>query len=599
MNKYNKQSASKTTESQQDPARSPAYTSERMGASTGLGAPASFVAGSRWNPAPIRMGTQIAAFPGNMAASAAGHHVGYSMNQGINEHYINNPDHPVWQENERMMAERMTPSQSASQRQAVQDDIMFDHGVRSIGYGLRDIGLGAFSDVFATPGIYAGSWIDPQKAQRLRDNHSRQFPAWAHAKQEMYKPIGWTLDQLDTREDRNNAATGLSFAIGNAPRFVNAGARYLYDNAGPYAKQMGVGGYNELFRYFHPFNREMIYYRPEFKPFTLFPKPELNNAFLSLPPIAVVDPAFKADSVFAQAGAAHRAYQTAEEAGNAIQNNKIPEVSDDFGRKLEARALTSWERSPDHPDNKNTTGWGMYWSRLKDRFHDGFSSHMPNYSHPDYRYSATWGKPIMTAAGTTAGLLGGLGNVAVTPFQDAWNYYVKGNDVTQTYPKAVHSPGIEERAVNTLEKGLRPVTNTLHVRQHAFPWADEIVTESAVQDVHQAVMDGLRARIPMTPEAEKAVDARLFAMLNSKEIQDLPDLLIDPTREQEKRNLLQKLERQALATAYAVSRTVPDRLPPPREAIEQQGRRPSKEPRPIFDYTNQQVIYPDGLIQVF
>jgi len=103
----------------------------------------------------------------------------------------------------------------------------------------------------------------------------------------------------------------------------------------------------------------------------------------------------------------------------------------------------------------------------------------------------------------------------------------------------------------------------------------------------------------MTPEAEKAVDARLFAMLNSKEIQDLPDLLIDPTREQEKRNLLQKLERQALATAYAVSRTVPDRLPPPREAIEQQGRRPSKEPRPIFDYTNQQVIYPDGLIQVF
>jgi len=205
----------------------------------------------------------------------------------------------------------------------------------------------------------------------------------------------------------------------------------------------------------------------------------------------------------------------------------------------------------------------------------------------------------MTAAGTTAGLLGGLGNVAVTPFQDAWNYYVKGNDVTQTYPKAVHSPGIEERAVNTLEKGLRPVTNTLHVRQHAFPWADEIVTESAVQDVHQAVMDGLRARIPMTPEAEKAVDARLFAMLNSKEIQDLPDLLIDPTREQEKRNLLQKLERQALATAYAVSRTVPDRLPPPREAIEQQGRRPSKEPRPIFDYTNQQVIYPDGLIQVF
>lgn len=103
----------------------------------------------------------------------------------------------------------------------------------------------------------------------------------------------------------------------------------------------------------------------------------------------------------------------------------------------------------------------------------------------------------------------------------------------------------------------------------------------------------------MTPEAEKAVDARLSAILDSKEVRDLPDLLINPTREQEKRDLLQKLERQALAAAYAASRSAPNLLPSLREATEQQGRRPSKEPQPIYDYTHQQVICPDGLNQVF
>ena len=37
----------------------------------------------------------------------------------------------------------------------------------------------------------------------------------------------------------------------------------------------------------------------------------------------------------------------------------------------------------------------------------------------------------------------------------------------------------------------------------------------------------------------------------------------------------------------------------PRDAVEQQGRRPSKEPQAIYDYTHPQVIYPDGLNQVF
>ena len=103
----------------------------------------------------------------------------------------------------------------------------------------------------------------------------------------------------------------------------------------------------------------------------------------------------------------------------------------------------------------------------------------------------------------------------------------------------------------------------------------------------------------MTPEAEKAVDTRLSAILDSKEVRDLPDLLINPTREQEKRDLLQQLERQALAAAYATLRSAPNLLPSPREATEQQGHRPSKEPQPIYDYTHQQVICPDGLNQVF
>ena len=103
----------------------------------------------------------------------------------------------------------------------------------------------------------------------------------------------------------------------------------------------------------------------------------------------------------------------------------------------------------------------------------------------------------------------------------------------------------------------------------------------------------------MTPEAEKAVDTRLSAILDSKEVRDLPDLLINPTREQEKRDLLQKLEHRALAAAYVASRSAPNLLPSPREATEQQGHRPSKEPQPIYDYTHQQVIYPDGLNQIF
>ena len=37
----------------------------------------------------------------------------------------------------------------------------------------------------------------------------------------------------------------------------------------------------------------------------------------------------------------------------------------------------------------------------------------------------------------------------------------------------------------------------------------------------------------------------------------------------------------------------------PWDAVEQQGRRPSKEPQPIYDYTHPQGIYPDGLNQIF
>lgn len=461
-------------------------------------------------------------------AGSGGYAIGHTMSTGgMNAYY--SPGTEGWSKYQQRLAQQSTPSSSRQQDQAAQDRATRAMAAGAIGRGVFDHTFGAVGYLGYLPAYRTLYLKDPQLAAYHQNNFNQAFPAFADTRRRAGEYIGDKARTVHkyalTPEGRNLAATGIAGVLGNPGNSIQYGllpwVATPVRNAGRAVWNGKTNVYNEVIR---PLTGgEWDYSRAHYEPYTVsIPNPYhgARQTLATLPPVAPEKMLSLQEATNAFAGQLVYALEKAENKNNPLSTSRL------LASKAE--------------DN--------FWSGFHDYFAHSYSP-----------YSAKWGRFIQAGASVPFALLGGLGRVARKTGEGVYNTYFGSEDVLDnvTDPSMKKTP--EQRLVNIVDKALDPIENKITARHHLLPYADPLTDEWATDQIRDQVVDRLSAALPMSDEIKEQLRTAVDKVLHSQTVKNIPELLANPEKEQDKQKFLTDLVHAALPVAYAAWQNDPQR----------------------------------------
>ena len=110
-----------------------------------------------------------------------------------------------------------------------------------------------------------------------------------------------------------------------------------------------------------------------------------------------------------------------------------------------------------------------------------------------------------------------------------------------------------------MDKALDPIENTIAPRHHLLPYMDPLTDEWATEQIRDQVVDRLSTAFPMSDEIKEQLGTAVDKVLHSQTVKNIPELLANPAKEQDKQKFLTGLVHAVLPVAYAAWQNDPQR----------------------------------------